>query len=80
MQNNFREMLGKHIDAQIYHMQCDETYASGWMLGESVLESTTDLEQLYLERMLHLLVVCGEAELEVAGLNEEGEYLYHRVD
>ena len=80
MQKNIREMLSEHIDARIYHMQCDKTYVLEWLLGESVLASTTELEQMYLERMLNLLIVCGEAGVEIAGLNEEGRYLYQRVD
>jgi hypothetical protein len=35
---------------------------------------------MYLERMLNLLVVCGETEVEIAGLDDEGQTLYHRVD
>ena len=80
MKENIREMLSEHIDARIYHMQCDKTYVLEWLLGESVLASTTELEQMYLERMLNLLIVCGEAGVEIAGLNEEGRYLYQRVD
>jgi len=80
MQENTREMLREHIDARIYHMQPDKTYTFGWLVGESILASTTELEQMYLERMLNLLIVCGEADVVIAGLNEDGRYLYHRVD
>ena len=80
MQEGIREKLREHIDARIYHMQPEKTYVFGWLLGDSILESTTELEQMYLERMLNLLVMCGEADVEIAGLNEEGAYLYHRID
>ena len=80
MQEGIREKLREHIDARTYHMQVDKTYMFGWLLGESILASTTELEQMYLERMLNLLVVCGETDVEIAGLNEEGRYLYNRVD
>ena len=80
MQENLRNLLREHIDARTYHMQSDKTYTFGWLMGESILASTTELEQMYLERMLNLLIVCGEADVEIAGLNEEGGYLYQRVE
>jgi hypothetical protein len=80
MKEIFKEMLLEHIDARVYHMQCDETYVFGWLLGDPILASTTELEQMYLERMLNLLVVCGETEVEIAGLDDEGQTIYHRVD
>jgi hypothetical protein len=79
MKENIREMLLEHINARVYHMQCDETYVFGWLLGEPILASTTELEQMYLERMLNLLIVCGETEVEIAGLDEEGRTLYQRI-
>jgi hypothetical protein len=80
MKEIFKEMMLEHIDARIYHMQSDKTYVFGWLLGDPILASTTELERMYLERMLNLLVVCGETEMEIAGLDEEGQTLYHRVD
>jgi hypothetical protein len=34
---------------------------------------------MYLERMLNLLIVCGEVDVEIAGLDEEGRTLYQRI-
>jgi hypothetical protein len=79
MKENIREMLREHTDARTYHMQSDKTYVFGWLLGEPILASTTELEQMYLERMLNLLVVCGETEVEIVGLDEEGRTLYQRI-
>jgi hypothetical protein len=79
MKEIFKEMLLEHIDARTYHMQSDKTYVFGWLLGDPILASTTELEQMYLERMLNLLVVCGETEVEIAGLDEEGRTLYQRI-
>jgi len=82
MDNNIKKMLLDHVDERIYHMHSDETYTFDWLLGDSILASTTDLERLHLERMLNLSIVCGETDmdLQVAGLDEEGRTLYHRMD
>jgi hypothetical protein len=75
-------MVRDHVDGRIYHMEIDKTYDFSWMLGESILALTTELERMYLERMLNTLILCGETimEIQIAGLDEDGRTLYHRVD
>ena len=80
MEEKIEEMLIEHIDSRIYHMETDKTYTSTWLLGESILASTTDLERIYLDRMLNRLVACGYVDIGIAELNEAGEHLYCRVD
>jgi hypothetical protein len=77
-----KKMVCDHVDERIYHMSPDETYTFEWLLGESILAATTELERVHMERMLNTLIVCGEtnSDLIVAGLNEEGRTLYTRME
>jgi len=77
---NVKTMLQEHLDARSYHMQCDETYDFGWLLGESILASCTDLEKLFMERLIYLLVTCSEVDIDLAGVNDAGDTLYRRLD
>jgi len=75
-----KKMVLDHVDERIYHMKTGETYTFEWLLDESILAATTELERMHLERMLNTLIVCGEVDVEVAGCDEEGKTLYRRVD
>jgi len=79
---DINKMLLDHVDERIYHMQTGPTYTFEWLLGDSILASTTELERMYLEHKLNTLIVCGEtcSDLLVSGLNEEGRTLYCRVE
>ena len=80
LNNDVKTMAQEHLDARVYHMQSGETYAFDWLLGESILASCTDLERLFLERLIYLLVTCSEVDIDIAGVNDEGEFLYRRLD
>ena len=80
MDLDMKQMIRDHVDERIYHMQTEKTYTFEWLLGDSILASTTELERMYLERMLNLSLAFGELEIYVDGLNEEGRTLYRRVD
>ena len=80
MDLDMKQMIRDHVDERIYHMQTEKTYTFEWLLGDSILASTTELDRMYLERMLNLSLAFGELEIYVDGLNEEGRTLYRRVD
>jgi len=79
---DMKKMILDHVDGRIYHMKIGPTYTFDWLLGESILAATTELERMHLEHMLNTLIVCGEtdSDLQVAGFDEEGRTLYHRMD
>ena len=81
MTEKYKEMVCDHVYERIFHMEPGETYTLEWLLGESILAATTELERVHMERMLNTLIVCGETngDLIVAGLNEVGRTLYTRM-
>lgn len=80
MTMDINKMLLDHVDERNYLMKTGETYTFEWLLDESMLAATTELERMHLERMLNRLIAFGEVEVDVDGLDEEGKTLYRRVD
>ena len=79
--NEQAKLVADHVNQRIYLIECGEVADRRALFGEAVLASTSALEQLYvLDRNLDYLIAFGEMNLEIAGLNDDGETLYRRPD
>ena len=79
--NDGAKMVSEHVNHRLYLIECGEVADRRALFGEAVLATTSALEQRYvLDRTLAYLVAFGEIDLEIAGLNDDGETLYRRPD
>ena len=79
--NEQAKLVADHINQRIYLIECGEVADRHALFGEAVLATTSALEQRYvLDRNLAYLIAFGEINLEIAGVNEDGEPVYRRPD
>ena len=79
--NDESKRLLDHVNQRLYLIECGEVADRRALFGESVMASTSALEQRYvLDRTLAYLIAFGELDLEIAGVNDDGEPLYRRPD
>ena len=79
--NDGAKMVSDHVNQRLYLIEPGEVADRHDLFGEAVLASTSVLEQRYvLDRNLAYLIAFGEIDLEIAGVNDEGETLYRRSD
>ena len=77
--DSIKTMVAEHVEMREWLIGFDETVDYTRLFDPVLLEATTSLEHRYiLDRTLSLMVVCGEIDLEFAGINDAGFSLYRR--
>ena len=78
---NMDEMISEHAINRVARMEIGDVTNHKELFGSAVWYSLTDLEKHYLfMRMVDMLVGEGELDLEIAGVNDEGETLYRKIE
>ena len=79
MNKSTKKMVFEHVDEQLYFIDCDDTNVCKNLFDKVLWKATTSLDHYVFERALNLLVVCGEIDLVIAGVNDKGRTLYQRI-
>ena len=75
------KMVGEHVDNHIYFVEVGKKVNYTELFDKALLDAMTTLEHRYvLERALAYLIAFEEVDLELAGVNDEGQTLYQRID
>jgi hypothetical protein len=81
MIEEIQEMISEHVDKHYYLIPVGKKVAYTELFGKLLLQSTTSLDQHYvLKGTLDHLVACGEVDFEFAGVNDEKETLYRKIE
>ena len=79
--NDNAKMVFEHVDSRLFLIKCGEPVDSHALFDKAVLASTSELEHRYVfDRTLAYLIAFGEIELEFAGVNDDGQPLYRRLE
>jgi len=79
--NDNAKMVFEHVDRRLYLIECGEPVDSHALFDKTVLASTSELERRYVfDRTLAYLIAFGEIDLEFAGVNDDGQPLYRRLE
>ena len=78
---NMEELISEHATNRVARMEVGDVTNNKELFGSALWYSLTDLEKHYLFiRMVDMLVGEGELDLEFAGVDDEGQPLYRKIE